>query len=244
MAELLGIDDEEGPLAVAGAVSRTSLPFDADLFKIRIDLLEPYEDLLSPLLAADELEAAATLTRRQNRLESGITRACLKLLVADRLKIDPGRLLVVRDGSRKPYVTAGAIDYRSFNVSHSFPWSLIACADKGHIGVDVEAIRPMDDVENLAELTMSPAELEYLKGLPAVDQGPAFLKSWTQKEAVMKVLGIGVTVPLRDIHIDPPLFEDVDPVTVTCRSENYGSFSIVDASTDEYAASIAYQENR
>lgn len=242
MAQMLSIVDQDGPLGDTGAVTRTSLPFNADLFQIRIDLLEDYEDLLSPFLSARELEAAASLTRRQNRLESGITRACLKLLIADRLGVDPGRLNVVRDGNRKPYITAGAIDYRSFNVSHSFPWSLIACADKGRIGVDVEVIRQLDNVENLAELTMDPAELDHLKCLPEAARGPAFLQSWTQKEAVMKVIGIGVTVPLRDVHIDPPLYEDVDPVTVTCRSENYGSFTIVDASTEDYAASIAYQE--
>jgi 4'-phosphopantetheinyl transferase len=243
MTQQLGISDQEGPLGVAGAVSRTPLPFDADLFKIRIDLLEPYEDLLSPLLSAGELEAAAKLTSRQNRLESGITRACLKLLAAERLSIDPGRLRIIRDGNRKPYVTTGKTDYRAFNVSHSFPWSLIGFADTGRIGVDIEVLRPIDDVENLASLTMDEGELDHLTSLAEDQRGPAFLKSWTQKEAVMKVLGIGVTVPLRDIHIVPPLYEDIDPVTVTCRDENYGSFTIVDASTDEYAASIAYQED-
>ncbi|MEO1223290.1 MAG: 4'-phosphopantetheinyl transferase superfamily protein [Pseudomonadota bacterium] len=241
MAEGLVRVVEEGPFGVAGAVKRVTLPFDTDLYQLRIDLLEPYEDLLSPLLSAQELQTAAQLSRRQSRLESAITRACLKLLVADRLKADPHRLSVRRDERKKPYVSFGDEIYRAFNVSHSYPWSLIAFADDGRLGVDVETIRPLEDVENLARLTMAPAELEELTQAPAARQPGLFLKNWTRKEAVMKALGIGIDVPLRQVLIDPPKHGDADPVQVSCAERRYGTFYIIDASTDAYAASIALQ---
>lgn len=228
---------------MSGAVRRTALPFDSDLFRIRIDLLEPYEDLLSPLLSADELETAAKMARRHNQLESGITRACLKLLAADRLQTSPRQLSVARDSRSKPFVTTGETDYRSFNVSHSYPWSLIVLGDRGRLGVDVEAMRPIENVESLAELTMVPAELEKLMSLPSEERGPFFLQNWTRKEAVMKVLGIGLNVPLKEILIDPPLYEDMEAVTVSRGAESYGTFNIIDVSTDDYVAAIAFQES-
>lgn len=233
---------ETVPLGVAGAVTRITLPFEIDLYQIRIDLLESCEDDLSPLLSAQELETAANLSRRQNRLESGITRACLKLLVADRLITDPKLVSVERDERRKPYVTTGDTRYSSFNVSHSYPWSLIAFASDGKIGVDVEAIRPLDDVENLARLTMVSEELDVLESKVPADRGPLFLRNWTRKEAVMKVLGIGIHVPLRKVRINPPVHRDTDPVQVTCGSEEYGTFYIIDASTDDYVASVAFTD--
>ena len=67
------------------------------------------------------------------------------------------------------------------------------------------------------------------------------LKNWTRKEAVMKVLGIGVNVPLRHVLVDPLRHGDTDPVQVTCAERRYGTFYIMDASTDAYAASVALQ---
>jgi len=60
----------------------------------------------------------------------------------------------------KPTVPGGP----SFNIGHSGNEILVAFADRGRVGVDVEAVRPLDDLHGLARASFVPAEVEVLPG--------------------------------------------------------------------------------
>lgn len=85
-------------------------------------------------------------------------------------------------------------DYH-FNFSHSGDWVLLAINKHVEIGVDVErkrSIKPEKFQKHYA-----PGELEQV--LNAADRSLAFIEWWTKKEALVKAVGTGLRMPLRDL---------------------------------------------
>lgn len=86
----------------------------------------------------------------------------------------------------------------AFNLSHSDNVGLIAVApreDFGAIGVDVEVIKAIDDLESLARDNFTAEERDALAGCGDENALRLFLRCWTRKEACLKALGTGLTIP-------------------------------------------------
>jgi 4'-phosphopantetheinyl transferase len=81
-----------------------------------------------------------------------------------------------------------------FNLSHSEGWALIGIGDDDVFGVDIERLRPLDDVWALAEQNFGPREIDELRQTPSADVARAFLSGWTRKEACLKAVGCGLSL--------------------------------------------------
>jgi 4'-phosphopantetheinyl transferase len=82
-----------------------------------------------------------------------------------------------------------------FNLSHT-P-GMVACAVTmlGEVGVDVETVK-CRDLMNLARRYFAPAEVSQMESLSLEDQGEAFFRFWTLKEAYIKATGSGLAMDL------------------------------------------------
>jgi 4'-phosphopantetheinyl transferase len=69
------------------------------------------------------------------------------------------------------------------------------------VGVDVEAIRATADIDGIAARFFSPAEQRALASLPPAQRVAASFQCWTRKEAYVKGIGAGLTVPLRTVEV-------------------------------------------
>jgi 4'-phosphopantetheinyl transferase len=84
----------------------------------------------------------------------------------------------------------------SFNVSQAGDLTVVAVARGREVGVDVERLRPVDDVMDLAEGLFAQEEVDLLRTRPPRDRAAMFLTLWTRKEAVVKTIGVGLSMPL------------------------------------------------
>lgn len=91
-----------------------------------------------------------------------------------------------------------------FNLSHTR--GLVACAValEHAVGVDVEHIERRADVDQLAPAVFSQHERAELDALPAADKRVRFFQLWTLKEAYIKAVGKGLSLPLRSITLQLP----------------------------------------
>jgi len=83
------------------------------------------------------------------------------------------------------------------------------------VGVDVERVRPLDDLETLAERVFSRRERETLQRLTGPQRLNGFFNAWTRKEAFIKALGEGLSHPLDRFDVSlaptaPPRLERID----------------------------------
>ena len=102
---------------------------------------------------------------------------------------------IVKLPSGAPQVFVGSVpDARSVSITHSGPWAAAAVsAPHTFLGIDLEKIEKRSRA--WAEEFFDPAE----KG-PATDAH--LTKVWTQKEAVVKLLGRGLSLNTREIVLD------------------------------------------
>lgn len=84
----------------------------------------------------------------------------------------------------------------TFNVSHSEGVGVIAVTEARRIGVDVERVRTIAEMEGVAKRVFSRRELDVLSALPPERQPAAFFAAWTRKEAFIKAVGTGLSHPL------------------------------------------------
>lgn len=155
-------------------------------------------------LTEAERTRAAQFRQPADRRRYVQTRAGLRRLLARHLDCGPRAVPIVSGLHGKPRLdTEGGAH---FNVAHAAGLALVAIADPacvGEVGVDVEACVPGLDVAGMAALALTDAEQRELDG--HVDRQAALYARWVEKEAVLKAIGVGVSVHLRTvgIHSDP-----------------------------------------
>ena len=93
---------------------------------------------------------------------------------------------------------SGSLDQSKirFNLSHSSELALLALTRGLAIGVDIEWIKADFASDDIAERFFSNTEVQTLRSLPPDQRTEAFFSCWTRKEAYIKALGEGLSVPL------------------------------------------------
>jgi 4'-phosphopantetheinyl transferase len=104
-----------------------------------------------------------------------------------------------------------------FNLSHSEGLALYAFALYSEVGVDVEYMRDISEIEHIAERIFSPGEIEVYRALSGEKKREAFFNGWTRKEALVKALGNGLSLPLDNFEV---AFLPEKPVKVSCTEGN------------------------
>lgn len=170
----------------------------------RIDLsLETAQ--LQPLfstLSTDEQERAARFYFPRDREQFVAARGSLRRILSCYLNIAPADLYFCYGPQGKPALVPEQGGSRlQFNLSHSQELALIAVAPDRQLGVDLEAVDLNYGWQDIARQFFTPKEQALLHRLPAPAQGPAFFQLWTRKEAVLKAIGTGLSVPLNQVEV-------------------------------------------
>jgi len=106
---------------------------------------------------------------------------------------------------QKPSLNHGFSNQLEFNVSHSGATAMLAFARGRALGVDVEQIREDFDTDAIARRFFSAHEVQQLFALDAAERHQAFFRCWTRKEAFIKAVGTGLSLPLGqfDVSLKP-----------------------------------------
>ncbi len=154
-----------------------------------------------------ERERASRFWRREDGDRYLAAHGALRLLLGRYLTLDPLALRFEAGEHGKPFLPDAPIE---FNLSHSSDLALIAVARERRVGVDVERVRPMPDLEDLAQRVCTPDELVMLTSLAEPLRAHAFLGVWTRKEALAKATGEGIRAVMREGRPDADGWTVVD----------------------------------
>ena len=160
---------------------------------------------LEKLLAPDERERADRFTIASARTRFIGSRAALRLLLAQELRIDPGEIAFNYSPAGKPFLAKPSSVGRHFNVAHSGDLALVGLAPDEEVGVDLELIRPQIEVGEIAARFFADAENELIQRAGPANRLRLFYQIWTRKEAVLKACGLGITSGLRLPDVSPGL---------------------------------------
>jgi 4'-phosphopantetheinyl transferase len=155
-------------------------------------------------LAPDEQARASRLYFKRDQQHFIVARGVLRAILGGYLSRAPESLSFCYGAHGKPAL-AGPSDGDAihFNVSHSRGIALYAVTRARQVGIDVEHIRFDLAVAEIAERFFSRREVAMLLELPTEARREAFFRCWTRKEAYIKALGEGLSVPLDQIDLPP-----------------------------------------
>ena len=153
-----------------------------------VDLDAPADDSRR-LLSSDEEARACRFVSDTHRSRFVACRAALRYLLGARLGVRPEAVTFEYGPAGKPALAGFAGPH--FNVSHSGDQALIAVADAA-VGVDIELVRPMPDLDALAERLFTADERAALAVVREDARLEAFFAAWTRKEAYIKACGDGI----------------------------------------------------
>ncbi len=145
-------------------------------------------DRLSDLLAPDEHERAARFVFALDRTRYRIGRGLLRLLLGTYLGQAPGSLRFDYGPAGKPMLAPPL----HFNLAHSHGAGLIAVTHAGPIGVDLERVREIADIDAVIAHHFAEEERAEFAALPPDMRLRGFYAGWTRKEAILKVTGDGL----------------------------------------------------
>lgn len=191
---------------------------------------EPFAALLSKAENARLERFRFADHRRRYQIGHGALRAIL----GGYLGKHPVDLDFVAGPKGKPYL-AGAGPY--FNLSHSGKLALIGVSAT-ELGVDCEKMRHLESLDEIARKHFSESEFGALEALDGDRKQLAFYRCWTRKEAYLKAVGEGLSMPLDTFDVS--LGEQ--PALVACRDgrEDPANWSMLDVSpAPEFAAAVA-----
>jgi 4'-phosphopantetheinyl transferase len=157
--------------------------------------------ILASLLSVEELQRADRFHFDKDRCRFIAAHGSQRLILGNYLRTDPASLLFTAQEYGKPELAEKGTEKRlEFNLSHSDIWGLLAVTLGLPVGVDIERIRSDFGIYELAQRNFSAEEMSMLLALPSGQQVEAFFAFWTRKEAYIKAVGMGLSMPLD--HID------------------------------------------
>lgn len=195
--------------ALAGGLRRTEAPAtlrladdEIHLWSANLALPEAAVAALAACLSPDEHSRAARFHFERDRRRFAASRATLRIVLSSYGCGDARQLRFSYGERGKPALDrawhAASIE---FNLAHSHDLVLVAVGRGQALGVDVEFVRPMADLQGVAGLVCSPAELSSLLETPPAQRCESFLRCWTRKEAYVKAIGAGLSLALDRLHV-------------------------------------------
>jgi 4'-phosphopantetheinyl transferase len=170
---------------------------EVDVWCVRLGGRGAASQMLADLLSATERKRAASFHAEEHRQKFAISRGVLRFLLGHYLGVEARSLEFEYAAHGKPFVAEAGIH---FNVAHSGEMALFAVGGL-EVGIDIEKVRPLADLMSVAGRFFSEAEARDLASLSGEARSRAFHHCWARKEAYIKALGIGLSLPLESFRV-------------------------------------------
>ena len=176
------------------------------IWEAALDGDEPTVQRNYEYLSADERARAERFRFMKDRDSFVQRRGLLRAVLSWYTNVAPHDLEFCYNSNGKPALSR--LPNRSdieFSTTRSENRALIAIASGRRVGVDLEIIHPEFAYEELAERFFSPNEYNAIQAMPTTQRRNAFFACWTRKEAYVKALGKGLSIPLDvfEVTINP-----------------------------------------
>ena len=181
---------------------RESLPGgrEVHVWSVELEASATSAEAYSRSLSADETQRASRFRFEHLKRDFTFSRGVLRALLGRYLGTEPSRIRFAYGPRGKPRV-AFPETALEFNLAHSGRFASYAFAVGCELGLDIEEVKPISDQEGIVRQFFSPEECaEWLELNPA-QRDEAFFRCWTSKEAYIKALGDGLSMPLDSFRV-------------------------------------------
>ena len=201
---------------------------------------------LERILSPGERVRANRYRFEKDRALFVLARARLRILLARYTKCEPEEIELCFGARGKPEMRLqSGHEVVRFNVSHSGSVVMLGFSADRCVGVDVEKIRSLSDLETLAPSCLGEAERAHLLALREPERSRAFFRAWTLKEALLKATGKGLAA-LREVELsladEPPKVLSLAGSTAAAARWGVGPFALAEGYVAAAAHSIPIED--
>jgi 4'-phosphopantetheinyl transferase len=189
------------PVAGAGGKQQPLGPADVHVWVAASDGLLPPPEALGDELSPGELAESRRFKFEVDQRRFLASRLLRRRVLADYLGTRPGLLVFHYGAKGKPELAAESAGNLSFNDTESGGLAVVAVARGRSLGVDIERLRSVPEAESIVSGFGSDLEKVTFASLSPQDRQDLFLRWWTGKEAFVKALGEGLSMPLANFSI-------------------------------------------
>ena len=173
------------------------------VWRTRLDRNPTEVDNLQALLSAGEQTRARRYRFDKHRKRFIVARGILRTILSRYQGTKPSGLRFRYGSCGKPYLAiTGDEEPLDFSVSYSCGLALYAVALGRRVGIDLERVCVGFEYEEVVEGFFGPEEAAVLHHLPTGEtRDRAFFDCWVRKEAYVKALGEGLSMPLNQFEV-------------------------------------------
>ena len=188
------------------------------------------------------------LTRRKRFLHPSpsrrytLCRAALRAILCCHLECDNEELAITDGEFGKPFaLVRGAPVEINFNVSHSGSHGLIALSHERQVGVDVEELVTPNGLDSLIDSVLTPAEQAVIASKNLTDRTRDFFQLWTVKEALIKALGVGLSLDMSEVEVPNGMRSGASSGVFRFPHATEPAWRVINLGNKDFAAAAAYE---
>lgn len=176
-----------------------------DIWKVPLPLSEETIARLKECLNSEERERSGKFRFARDQWRYISARGALRTILGSYLNERPDALAFGYGPYGKPFLAhPPAALWLTFNLSHCMDMAVIGVASCRRIGVDVETIRELPELEHIVERHFSREERASIGAADGEAKSRLFFHIWTRREAAAKARGLDLSAALSDLDI--PLY--------------------------------------
>lgn len=172
-----------------------------EIYQVQLSSTQPagpgLRERLLPYISEQRRRKISRFVQAKDADRSLFSELLIRFIVMQKTNMHNSLITFETDAYGKPAL-AGCPDIH-FNLSHSGDWVVCAWDPSSPVGIDIEAVRPIDF--GLVNRFFSLQEVSQFSKVPEEDKKAYFYRLWTLKESFLKQIGTGLSVPLDSFAI-------------------------------------------
>jgi len=166
-------------------------------YNIKKDTDNNFSKIAENILSETEKKRVGRYKKKTDQLKFITGRYILRVGLSKYLDILPNKIKIVINKYGKPKLEGVNIKKIDFNISHSGDWVVVAFNTGGEIGIDIEKIRKIKNI-NIKSIFCD-KEIDYIYTNNTIDFNN-FFDIWVLKESYIKAREIGLFYSLKNFY--------------------------------------------
>jgi 4'-phosphopantetheinyl transferase len=208
---------------------------------VNLSSLVEIESRFEQILSDDERLRAQRFYHINFRRLFTLSHGVLRTLLGHYLRVPAAGIILQRGHAGKPFLDSPGYEFQ-FNMAHSGDMAVYAFAIDCQIGIDIEQIRSLPDLDSIASKFFAREEYAELMSLDEPLRTAGFYNCWTRKEAYIKAIGDGLSLALDSFQVS---LRPKEPAALLRPSEaaaDCKAWRILDFSRDGYTAAVVFDD--
>ena len=172
------------------------------------------EDYISeknnPLLSKNEVTRCNQFLQESDKIRYICNHRFVRNVLSLYLNIAASKINFDLEPRGKPFIKNSNL---FFNYSYRASHGLLAISKNQAVGVDIEKMKPLQDILTFSEFSFSEQEKEIIFKSENKKNVETLFTFWTFKEAIIKLLGIGLNADLTKIDLSDFFYSELNPLS-------------------------------